>query len=214
MAVGVEDIEVGFEEAMSWLPSYVLDEALVETGNKNQAAADDSVEKIVFIIGLLLILQDDVKYHYHHHRSKLPTEPLPPHSKASSRWHHKPRYSSKWASGGPGMQAFFLHSGQKSCGTGVFLPQRAGTNFQSSRRPACSPVLLPFRVVQALKLNVHELGLQISSRRDHKTNTSKGGELSSFNNKNEKDHVSIKRCVISQNESSSPEILLPKEWTY
>lgn len=31
--------------------------------------------------------------------------------------------------------------------------------------PACSPVLLPSWVVQALNLNVHELGLQISPRR-------------------------------------------------
>ncbi|XWS46810.1 hypothetical protein CRYUN_Cryun14cG0100400 [Craigia yunnanensis] len=198
MAAGFEDIEVGFEEAISWLPSHVLDEAVLETRYKNK---------------------DDVKYHYHRHRSKLPTEPFTPHSKASSRRHHKPRYSGNWASGGPGMQAFFLDSGKKSCGTGVFLPQRAGTNFQSSRRPACSPVLLPSRVVQALNLNVHELGLQISPRRDpQNNNTSRGGgELnnSSLNNKNgKKDHVSTKRCVISQNENSSPEIFLPKEWTY
>ncbi|XWS36290.1 hypothetical protein CRYUN_Cryun20dG0073000 [Craigia yunnanensis] len=87
------------------------------------------------------------------------------HSKDSSRRHQKPRYSGNWASGGPGMQAFSLDSGQKSCGTGVFLPRRGGTNFQSSRSPACSPVLLPSRVVQALNFNVHELGLQISPRR-------------------------------------------------
>ncbi|XWS76417.1 hypothetical protein CRYUN_Cryun01aG0174400 [Craigia yunnanensis] len=123
-AAGVEDIEVGFEEVMSWLPSHVLDESILESKKK----------------------KDAVKYHYHRHCSKLPTEPFPP------------------ASGGPGMQAFFIDSGQQSCGTGVFLPRIAGTNFQSSRRPACSPVLLPSRVVQALKLNVHELGLQISPR--------------------------------------------------
>ncbi|XWS31591.1 hypothetical protein CRYUN_Cryun23aG0089400 [Craigia yunnanensis] len=170
MAAGVQDIEVGQEEAMLWLPSHVHDGPILETKNK----------------------KDDVKYHYHHrHRSKLPTEPFPPHSKASSRRHHKPRYSTNWASGGPGMQAIFLDSGQKSCGTGVFLPQRVGTNFQSSRRP------------------------------DSKNNkTTRGGELNSFNNSNRnyrngKDDVSTKRCVISlQNENCSPEIFLPKEWTY
>lgn len=31
MAAVVEDIEVGFEEAMSWLPSHVLDEAVWDT---------------------------------------------------------------------------------------------------------------------------------------------------------------------------------------
>ncbi|EOX94787.1 Uncharacterized protein TCM_004399 [Theobroma cacao] len=199
MAAVVEDIEVGFEEAMSWLPSHVLDEAVWDT-KKNR------------VLNLALFIDDDMKYHSHRHRPKLPTEPFSSHSKASSRRHHKPRNWSNWASGGPGMQAFFLDSGQKSCGTGVFLPQRAGNNFQSSRKPACSPVLLPSRVVQALNLNVHELGLQISPRRDPKNNTRRG-DLNSLNNKNGKD-VSTKRCVISQNENTSPEIFLPKEWTY
>ncbi|XVF21784.1 hypothetical protein REPUB_Repub12eG0120000 [Reevesia pubescens] len=202
MAAGVEDIEViGFEEAMSWLPSHVLhDDAIWETKQKKD---------------------DVIKYHYlhRHHRSKLPLEPFPSNPKAISRRHQKPRYLGNRASGGPGMQAFFLDSGQKSSGTGVFLPQRAGTNFQSSRRPGCSPVLLPSRVVQALNLNVHELGLQMSPRpADPKSNTTTttrvGDHLNSFNNKNGKDHVSTKRCVISQNENSSPEIFLPKEWTY
>jgi len=40
----------------------------------------------------------------------------------------------KHATGGPGMQAVFLVSGQGSCGgTGVFLPQKAGT--KSTRKP-------------------------------------------------------------------------------
>ncbi|XP_022760031.1 uncharacterized protein LOC111306424 [Durio zibethinus] len=184
MAAGVEDIEVGFKEANSCLPSHVLDDqAIWETKKK----------------------KDDVKHNYHRHRSKLPTEPFPPHSKGSSGRHQKPRYSGNWASGG-GMQAIFLDSGKKSCGTGVFHPQTVGTNFQSSRKPACSPVLLPFRVVQALNLNVHELGRQISPRRDLKNNSTRSGDKG-------KD-VSTKRWVISQNENSSPEIFLPEEWTY
>ncbi|XVF32590.1 hypothetical protein REPUB_Repub17cG0095300 [Reevesia pubescens] len=199
---GVEDIDqVGFEEAMSWLPSYVLDEAILSENNNKK--------------------KDDLKYHYNHrqYRSKLPTDhhPFPPHSKANWRRHQKPRNWGNWTSGGPGMQAFFLDSDQKSCGTGVFLPQRAGTNFQSNRRPACSPVLLPSRVVQALNLNVHELGLQISPRRDPKynNNSTRDGDLkNSLNNKNGKDNVSTKCCVISQNENASPDIFLPKEWTY
>ncbi|PPS19079.1 hypothetical protein GOBAR_AA01485 [Gossypium barbadense] len=139
-AASVEDIEVGFEEAMSWLPSHVLDEAIWETKIK----------------------KDDVNCNYHRHRSKLPAQPFFQPWRGSWRRHQKPRYCGNGgASGGPGMQAFFLDSGQKSCGTGVFLPQRAGTISHSSRRP----VLLPSRVVQALNLNVHELGLQISPRR-------------------------------------------------
>ncbi|XP_039017021.1 uncharacterized protein LOC120147797 [Hibiscus syriacus] len=153
-AAGLEGNELCFEEAMSWLPSHVLDEAIWET-NKTK---------------------DDVKYNYHHHRhrSKLPVKSCSP---VGLRRHQKPRYWGGSASGGPGMQAFFLDSGKRSSGTGVFLPQRAGTNFYSNRKPdnfiliyiffsqLCSPVLLPCRVVQALNLNVQELGLQLSPRR-------------------------------------------------
>lgn len=33
-AAAVEDIEVVFEEAVSWLPSHILDEAVLETKNQ------------------------------------------------------------------------------------------------------------------------------------------------------------------------------------
>ncbi|KAI9182484.1 hypothetical protein LWI28_025796 [Acer negundo] len=138
-------------------------------------------------------------------------------SKSISRPHHhvhRSKNQSNWASTrGSGMQAVFLDSGKRSCGTGVFLPQRVGTNFQPSKKPACSPVLLPSRVVQALNINVHAIGLQISPPQDSK-NKLKGGEcIDSLKNKSGND-VSAKRCVISQNQSSSPDIFLPKEWTY
>ncbi len=57
------------------------------------------------------------------------------HFKSSSRPHHRPKNGPNWASGGPGMQAIFLESGRRSCGTGVFLPQRANTNFQPTKKP-------------------------------------------------------------------------------
>ncbi|KAF8394429.1 hypothetical protein HHK36_020637 [Tetracentron sinense] len=141
------------------------------------------------------------------------------HSQRSgSKLHRRPRYPVNRASGGPGMQAVFLDSGQRSCGTGVFLPQRAGNNFQPSKKPACSSVLLPSRVVQALNLNVHALGSQRSPQRDISKNPKGGsGNLVSNNNDNDvNDRVSSQRCVtiISQSRSSSPEIFLPKEWTY
>ena len=106
---------------------------------------------------------------------------------------------------------------------------------------ACSLILLPSRVVQALNLNVHALGLPVSPKEgfffsffffffwgcflvmfdlslkenyfsDDKT---KGRDCNSNINKNDKD-VQAQCCasVISQNQSSSPEIFLPKEWTY
>ncbi|KAE8728446.1 SecY protein transport family protein [Hibiscus syriacus] len=190
-----EDIEVVSEEPISWLPSHVLHEPLSETQKT----------------------KDAVKYHYHHHPSKLPTEPFPPNPKSSWRRHdQKQRYWGHWASGVGGMQAFFSHSGNKSTGTGVFLPQTQYNNtFHSTRRPACSPVLLPSRVVQALNLNVYELSLQISPHTDPKNNntSTRGGEWNSFNNKNGKD-VSSKRCVSGNENSSAADIFLPDEWTY
>lgn len=56
-------------------------------------------------------------------------------SKSSPRPHQRQKIAQNWASGGTGMQAIFLDSGQKSCGTGVFLPQRAGTNFPPTKKP-------------------------------------------------------------------------------
>ncbi|KAJ4727487.1 Phosphoglycerate mutase [Melia azedarach] len=201
---GYEDGELGFEEGMSWLPSQVLDEAFSDdtnTYNKRQ------------------VNRSKLHQQQHHYvRTKLPPESFPPchqQSKISSRQYHRQKYPTNWASRGSGMQAIFLDSGQRSCGTGVFLPQRGGTNFQPSRKPACAPVLLPSRVVQALNLNVHEIGLQISPRKDSKTNNKlKGGnDCNSVKNKGGND-VSGKCSVICQNQSSSPDIFLPKEWTY
>ncbi|KAG7967498.1 hypothetical protein I3843_08G101600 [Carya illinoinensis] len=131
----------------------------------------------------------------------------------SGRPHPIPKLGTNGASGGPGMQAFFLESGRRSCGTGVFLPQRTGTNPQSSKiKPGCSPVLLPNRVVEALNLNVHALGLHMSPRKDNKCNH-KGRDCISNKKKNGKE-LPAQCYVISQNRSSSPEIFLPKEWTY
>ncbi|KAJ6773903.1 TIP41-LIKE PROTEIN [Salix purpurea] len=186
--------EVRFEEAISCLPSLVLDEAIW-----------DSKEYV----------KQQQHHHHHQYRSslhKLPLYPHPQRSKSSPRPNCRTKYATNWASGGPGMQAVFLDSGKKSLGTGVFLPQRAGTNMQSSKKPACAPVLLPARVVQALNINVHEIGLHISRRQDAK-NKSKGRDCNSFKNKNGKD-VSPQCAVVLNNENSSPEIFLPKEWTY
>ncbi|GMI73830.1 hypothetical protein like AT4G02830 [Hibiscus trionum] len=185
----VEDVEVCFEEAMSWLPSHVLDEPIWETKT----------------------IKNDVKYSNRRRRhSKLPVEPFPPSGRSQ-----KPRYGGS-ISGGPGMQAFFLDSGKKSSGTGVFLPQRTGTHLHSSTRPACSPVLLPSRVVQALNLNVQELGLQISPRRHLRNNSARrGDELKNSVNFNKlKDGHHDASTICCETGTCSPDIFLPQEWTY
>ncbi|KAH9317346.1 hypothetical protein KI387_019115, partial [Taxus chinensis] len=65
--------------------------------------------------------------------------------------------------GGSGMRAVFLGSngpGRESGGTGFFLPRRMDNKGYAAKpqpKPACSTVLLPARIVQALNLNVEEL---------------------------------------------------------
>uniref|UniRef100_A0A804QV47 Uncharacterized protein n=1 Tax=Zea mays TaxID=4577 RepID=A0A804QV47_MAIZE len=61
-----------------------------------------------------------------------------------------------------GVRALFLApppgATRECAGTGVFIPRQAGAPAEPKKRPACSPVLLPVRVVQALNLNVVDLG--------------------------------------------------------
>ncbi|KAL2991985.1 hypothetical protein AAZX31_10G025600 [Glycine max] len=129
-----DDGEVGFEEGMLWLPSHVLNEACgtkVCLRNRHQK------------------FQNHQQMHQQRHH-KSPGEPKSQYSKSGSRSSYQ---RPKLANGGPGMRAIFLGSTHRSCGTGVFLPQRAGTNFQPSKRPACAPILVPAGVIQALNLN-------------------------------------------------------------
>ncbi|CAM6097803.1 unnamed protein product [Calypogeia fissa] len=62
--------------------------------------------------------------------------------------------------GGSGMRAVFLGSagsGRESGGTGVFLPRCVGSGSEQRRKPSCSTVLLPSRIVQVLNLNVEDM---------------------------------------------------------
>lgn len=144
---------------------------------------------------------------------------LRPQTKHTARSHLRPKnLCSNRVCGGPGMQAVFLDSGRRSEGTGVFLPQTPSANAQSNRKkPACAPVLLPSRVVQALNLNVQALGLQIPRRPDTKEKPN-NVECNLVKNRDDKD--ATQRCVVLQSQSSSSsssassDLLLPKEWTY
>nr|DAD17881.1 TPA_asm: hypothetical protein HUJ06_019344 [Nelumbo nucifera] len=63
------------------------------------------------------------------------------------------------------MKAVFLGGSgtrRECCGTGVFLPRRIGSPAESRKKPACSTVLLPARVVQALNLNFDDMGARRS----------------------------------------------------
>ncbi|XP_050204077.1 uncharacterized protein LOC126654074 [Mercurialis annua] len=196
------EVEVGFEEGISWLPSHVLDDEVIwQTNHKKCYDVNKKNQQ--------LHRQQFINH------PKLPLQPQ--QQQLPSKYNQKPqsrrRNPNNWVSGGSGMQAIFLDSGKQSCGTGVFLPRRAGTNLPPAKKPACSPVLLPARVVQALNLNVHEIGLQVSRRQDSKNN-SKTGDCNLGRNKNGRDASTHCCVVVSQNEIFSPELLLPKEWTY
>ncbi|THG07879.1 hypothetical protein TEA_009576 [Camellia sinensis var. sinensis] len=144
-----DGFEVGFEEGMSWLPTHVA-----------------------------CHFKEDLRSQRHQQnggRLNLAAEPLLPPAKCSMRKpNHRARNPRNWGAGN-GMQAVFLDSSSsaqtRSCGTGVFLPRKAGSPFHPTKKPGCSPVLLPSRVVQALNLNVHELGLQIKPPQGLKVGT-------------------------------------------
>ncbi|CAM0955244.1 unnamed protein product [Alopecurus aequalis] len=71
--------------------------------------------------------------------------PPPPHAAAS------------------GMRAVFLTppgAKRERNGTGVFLPRPAGAPSEPKKKPSCSTVLVPARVVHALNLNLDELRAQ------------------------------------------------------
>ncbi|XP_044978672.1 uncharacterized protein LOC123445708 [Hordeum vulgare subsp. vulgare] len=62
-----------------------------------------------------------------------------------------------------GMRAVFLTppgAKRERAGTGVFLPRPAGFPAEPKKKPSCSTVLVPARVVHALNLNLDDLGSQ------------------------------------------------------
>lgn len=64
---------------------------------------------------------------------------------------------------GAGMRAVFLTppgAKRERNGTGVFLPRPAGAPAEPKKKTSCSTVLVPARVVQALNLNLDDLGAQ------------------------------------------------------
>ncbi|KAF8397408.1 hypothetical protein HHK36_016324 [Tetracentron sinense] len=112
--------------------------------------------------------------------------------------------------GGSGMRAVFLGgSGSKkqSCGTGVFLPRRVGNPSEPRKKPACSTVLVPARVVQALNLNFDESGAQPRF----------GGRFTPGHDALLARSTAIlsqqKRNYLPQ-QAMNHEICLPQEWTY
>lgn len=120
---------------------------------------------------------------------------------------------------GSGMRAVFLGTpgGKRECaGTGVFLPRRVDNPSDARRKPACSTVLVPARVVQALNLNLEDMmgaqsKLQPRFNANFTPDTDDAAAAIRFRSTNVVPHQ--KRNVRPQQEMNH-EIRLPQEWTY
>ncbi|CAM6075841.1 unnamed protein product [Sphagnum tenellum] len=115
--------------------------------------------------------------------------------------------TSKWTAAngaGSGMRAVFLGSGgsgRESSGTGVFLPRCAGNGPELKRKPVCSTVLLPSRIVQVLNLNVDNMSSHPPLPSSFVHSAAHAGKPSP-----------LFKSVLHVN--AGPELSLPSEWTY
>jgi len=152
---------------------------------------------------------------------------------------HTPQWTTTAAQqGGLGMRAVFLGSGnsqRKSSGTGVFLPRSVGNGAELKRKPVCSTVLLPSRIVQVLNLNVENMCSHLSlpssfahstSYSDHSASMPASPNLSCNlgasamgRPKQSFEEGWLASCgkscppsILRQN--PQPELCLPSEWTY
>eukprot|EP00268_Persea_americana_P068455 TRINITY_DN9535_c0_g1_i3.p1 TRINITY_DN9535_c0_g1~~TRINITY_DN9535_c0_g1_i3.p1 ORF type:complete len:504 (+),score=104.30 TRINITY_DN9535_c0_g1_i3:619-2130(+) len=138
-----------------------------------------------------------------------PPRPTMEATTAASESHHHHHHQQQ-QQGGSGMRAIFLEgSGSKreSVGTGVFLPRRVGSSTELRRKPACSTVLVPARVVQALNLNLDEMG---SAQPRFQ-----GASMTPRSNSNAL--LSQQMLCIEPHRPSTAtnyEVRLPQEWTY
>ncbi|KAK6138002.1 hypothetical protein DH2020_028256 [Rehmannia glutinosa] len=132
--------------------------------------------------------------------------------------HHYMQYRGReWGVGrgrnghsGSGMQAVFLGgSGLRtgSTGTGVFLPRVTSDPTELKKKPGCSMVLMPTRVLQALELHFN---------RRHDSAAPPLGGRGSPNHSCPKDESTISNghSQLENQSTNYDEMQLPQEWTY
>ncbi|CAA0393340.1 unnamed protein product [Arabidopsis thaliana] len=180
---------IGHKDRQIWSPSHhVLQDPLFDHSNKHQ-------------------LQKYVKNHHHHGNGEFRRPGAPPLRQTFPlNYNTRQKHQSNWqrSKGEDRMQAFFLVTpGRTTSGTGVFLPATA--SHLPTKKTACSPVLLPTRVVQALNLNIHNNGIHISPRPEIRENDSK---------KKSEMLATTPMKIEAENPIDSPEKLLPEEWIY
>ncbi|KAF9679979.1 hypothetical protein SADUNF_Sadunf06G0072300 [Salix dunnii] len=121
--------------------------------------------------------------------------------------------------GSSGMRAVFLGNPgiKRECaGTGVFLPRQLGARTDSRKKPGCSTVLLPAKVVQALNLNLEGMGAQAQfgprvngsfvTYSDAAVRVSHDNIL--YHHKQQRNSSSRPQPAMNK------EVRLPQEWTY
>ncbi|CAI9770869.1 unnamed protein product [Fraxinus pennsylvanica] len=122
-----------------------------------------------------------------------------------------------WGNGlyyGSGMRAVFLGgsgSSHGSCGTGVFLPRGSNVPAEHKKKSgACSTVLIPTRVLQALELHFNRSTASRDSTDQHSSQNSNDIHV------NDSSHINggEAQLIEKQSGNENEETLLPQEWTY
>ncbi|KAJ4875159.1 Uncharacterized protein Rs2_40177 [Raphanus sativus] len=121
-----------------------------------------------------------------------------------------------------GVKAVFVEgSGSRSGsgGTGVFLPRSHGTVVETRKKSGCSTVIIPARVVEALKVHFDKLGVPSTFSSD--IPPFHDALLVSMKNKNNKSSSSTRpqsgppyMAETSAESHQEPPADLPHEWTY
>ncbi|KAK7339755.1 hypothetical protein VNO77_20437 [Canavalia gladiata] len=117
---------------------------------------------------------------------------------------------------GSGMRAVFLGnpSGKRECaGTGVFLPRRVDTHAEPRKKPACSTVLVPTRVAQALNLNLDEM-IGVQPQHLHNYNASLNMDNDVHRPRSNYYVLPQHKRNLKPQQAGNHEIRLPQEWTY
>ncbi|KAM2566736.1 hypothetical protein TB1_009198 [Malus domestica] len=121
---------------------------------------------------------------------------------------------------GSGLRAVYLGNQYPSAkiqrsGTGVFLPRQVGSESETRKKPVCSTVLLPARVVQALNLNIDDMQHpQLQRRFNGKLNSDYEVALQLRSNAAARTAISQQKRIIRPQAAVGSEIRLPQDWTY
>ncbi|KAK7825036.1 uncharacterized protein LOC112002205 [Quercus suber] len=119
---------------------------------------------------------------------------------------------------GSAMRAVFLANPggkRESAGTGVFLPRRVDSQSDTRRKPGCSTVLVPARVVQALNLKLEDMmGGQPQVQPRFSANCTPDTDAVAIRLRSNNVMPHHQRRNLRPQQEMNHEIRLPQEWTY